>query len=120
MRGVFLHVLAVSLVLSQCILTGHELNEQDTLGSVGVIVSTILIKFTGWSGFDPLASIFIAVLIMASVIPLVIDSGRVLCLDVGEGKEKEIRSALAEVSLLLSRLSVIANGRVAGFRRRIV
>jgi zinc transporter 5/7 len=69
------------------------------LGSVGVIVSTILIKWTGWSGFDPLASIFIALLIVASVVPLVIDSGRILCLDVGEGKEKEIREALAEVSL---------------------
>jgi zinc transporter 5/7 len=65
---------------------------------VGVIVSTILIKWTGWSGFDPLASIFIALLIVASVVPLVIDSGRILCLDVGEGKEKEIRDALAEVS----------------------
>jgi len=65
---------------------------------VGVIVSTILIKWTGWSGFDPLASIFIAVLIVASVVPLVIDSGRILCLDVGEHKEKEIQSALAEVS----------------------
>jgi zinc transporter 5/7 len=63
-----------------------------------VIVSTILIKWTGWSGFDPLASIFIALLIVASVVPLVIDSGRILCLDVGEHKEKEIQSALAEVS----------------------
>nr|XP_031858458.1 uncharacterized protein CI109_006103 [Kwoniella shandongensis]KAA5525530.1 hypothetical protein CI109_006103 [Kwoniella shandongensis] len=80
MRGVFLHVLA------------------DTLGSVGVIISTILIKFTGWTGFDPIASLFIAALIMASVLPLVIDSGRVLCLDVGEDKEAEIRSALTELS----------------------
>ncbi|ADV25115.1 cation antiporter [Cryptococcus gattii E566] len=80
MRGVFLHVLA------------------DTLGSVGVIISTILIRFTGWTGFDPIASLFIAALIMASVIPLVIDSGRILCLDVGEEKENEIRSALTELS----------------------
>ncbi|AAW44947.2 cation:cation antiporter, putative [Cryptococcus deneoformans JEC21] len=80
MRGVFLHVLA------------------DTLGSVGVIISTILIRFTGWTGFDPIASLFIAALIMASVIPLVVDSGRILCLDVGEEKESEIRSALTELS----------------------
>lgn len=96
MRGVFLHVLAVSTpntLHSVCTV----LSCQDTLGSVGVIVSTILIKFTGWSGFDPLASIFIALLIVASVVPLVIDSGRILCLDVGEYKEKEIRDALAEV-----------------------
>ncbi|OCF31149.1 hypothetical protein I316_07116 [Kwoniella heveanensis BCC8398] len=82
MRGVFLHVLA------------------DTLGSVGVIISTILIRFTGWTGFDPIASLFIAVLIMASVIPLVIDSGRVLCLDVGNHKEEEIRSALTALSTI--------------------
>ncbi|PVV00525.1 hypothetical protein BB560_005091 [Smittium megazygosporum] len=52
MEGVFLHVLA------------------DTLGSVGVIVSTLLIEWFGWTGFDPLASMLIAVLIFASVIPL--------------------------------------------------
>ncbi|KAJ2539267.1 hypothetical protein EV175_006365, partial [Coemansia sp. RSA 1933] len=52
MQGVFLHVLA------------------DTLGSVGVIISTLLIRQFGWTGFDPLASIAIAVLIFASVVPL--------------------------------------------------
>ena len=41
MRGIFLHVLA------------------DTLGSVGVIASTVAIKLTGWQIFDPLASIMI-------------------------------------------------------------
>lgn len=52
---------------------------------------------TGWTGFDPLASLFIAGLIMASVIPLVIDSGKVLCLDVGPETEAQIRAALSEV-----------------------
>ncbi|KAF9518339.1 hypothetical protein BS47DRAFT_1482806 [Hydnum rufescens UP504] len=65
MRGVFLHVMA------------------DTLGSVGVIVSTLLIQLYGWTGFDPIASLFIATLIVASVVPLVIDCGRVLSLDLG-------------------------------------
>jgi zinc transporter 5/7 len=74
------------------------LTHQDTLGSVGVIISTILIRLTGWTGFDPLASLFIALLIMASVVPLVIDSGKVLCLDVGSESEAQIRAALAEVS----------------------
>ncbi|TDL23724.1 cation efflux protein [Rickenella mellea] len=78
MRGVFLHVMA------------------DTLGSVGVIISTLLIQFYGWTGFDPIASLFIAVLIVASVVPLVIDSGKVLCLDVGE-REENIKTALAEL-----------------------
>ena len=82
MRGVFLHVMA------------------DTLGSVGVIISTLLIQFYGWTGFDPIASLFIAVLIAASVIPLVIDSGKVLCLDV-DHREDNIKDALAEVSKTL-------------------
>ncbi|KAF9787328.1 cation efflux protein [Thelephora terrestris] len=78
MRGVFLHVMA------------------DTLGSVGVIISTILIRFYGWTGFDPIASLFIAILIAASVVPLVIDTGRILALDVSE-KDTSIESALKEL-----------------------
>lgn len=69
---------------------------QDTLGSVGVIISTILIRFYGWTGFDPIASLFIAILIAASVVPLVIDTGRILALDVSE-KDAVIESALKEV-----------------------
>ncbi|KAG9128131.1 putative zinc transporter msc2 [Ceratobasidium sp. 392] len=79
MRGVFLHVMA------------------DTLGSVGVIVSTLLIQWYGWTGFDPIASLFIAILIAASVIPLVIDCAKVLSLDTGE-RETSIRQALIELS----------------------
>ncbi|KAH0836579.1 cation efflux protein [Lanmaoa asiatica] len=78
MRGVFLHVMA------------------DTLGSVGVIVSTLLIQYYGWTGFDPIASLFIAVLIVASVVPLVIDTGRVLSLDLGDN-ENRVEMALKEL-----------------------
>ncbi|KAJ6485933.1 cation efflux protein [Mycena sanguinolenta] len=78
MRGVFLHVMA------------------DTLGSVGVIISTLLIQFYGWTGFDPIASLFIAILIAASVVPLVMDTGRVLCLDVSD-REATIDQALSEL-----------------------
>jgi len=69
----------------------------DTLGSVGVIISTLLIEYYGWTGFDPIASLFIAILIASSVLPLVIDCGRVLCLDIGE-KESDVRQALQELS----------------------
>ncbi len=44
--GIFLHILA------------------DTLGSVGVIVSSVLIQNFGWMMADPICSMFIAVLIM--------------------------------------------------------
>lgn len=81
MRGVFLHVMA------------------DTLGSVGVIVSTLLIQYYEWTGFDPIASLFIAVMIVASVIPLVIDTGRVLALDNGSS-DAGIQDALQAVTMV--------------------
>ncbi|KAL7009738.1 putative zinc transporter msc2 [Cystobasidiomycetes sp. EMM_F5] len=77
---------------------GHSHVMADTLGSVGVIISTLLINRYGWTGFDPIASIFIAVLIFASVVPLVTESGRLLCLDIGVDHEKDVRSALAKLS----------------------
>ena len=61
-----------------------------------MIISTILIHFYGWTGFDPIASLFIAILIAASVVPLVIDTGRILALDVSE-KDATIEFALKEV-----------------------
>jgi len=79
MKGVFLHVMA------------------DTLGSVGVIISTVLINRYQWTGFDPIASIFIAVLIFASVVPLVIDSAQVLCLELDDEREASVRKALADL-----------------------
>lgn len=76
---------------------------QDTLGSVGVIISTLLIQFYGWTGFDPIASLFIAILIAASVVPLVVDSGKVLCLDVAEPRDVMIQEALTEVCCIATR-----------------
>lgn len=76
MMGVYLHVMA------------------DTMGSVGVILSTLLIEWYGWTGFDPIASLFIAFMIVASVVPLVVDAGRILCLDLGDSREKEVQEAL--------------------------
>lgn len=60
MRGVFLHILA------------------DTLGSVGVIISAVLMHLFGWMRADPICSIFIAVLIAASVFPLIKESASIL------------------------------------------
>lgn len=79
MLGVYLHVMA------------------DTLGSIGVILSTLLIQYYGWTGFDPIASLFIAGLIVASVIPLLVESGRVLCLDLGEERVEQLLEVLEEV-----------------------
>ena len=70
-----------------------------------MIVSTLLIQFYGWTGFDPIASIFIALLIAASVTPLVIDTGKVLALDVAQ-RADSIAHALNEVTALLALLCV--------------
>ncbi|RUS29484.1 cation efflux family-domain-containing protein [Jimgerdemannia flammicorona] len=79
MQGVFLHILA------------------DTLGSVGVIISTILIQIFGWTGFDPIASMFIATLIFLSVLPLIRDSAAVLMLSLNADQALHIDQALHEV-----------------------
>jgi len=60
MQGVFLHIIA------------------DTLGSVGVIISAILMQLFGWFIADPICSIFIAVLIALSVGSLIADSVAIL------------------------------------------
>ena len=59
MEGVFLHILA------------------DTLGSVGVIISSLLIEYYSLFIADPICSLFIAVLIFLSVIPLLLKSTEV-------------------------------------------
>ena len=58
----------------------------------------LLIQFYGWTGFDPIASLFIAILITVSVIPLVIDTGKFLCLDV-DHQDQDIWQALLEVCI---------------------
>lgn len=86
LAGVFLHVLA------------------DTLGSIGVIVSTVLIEQFGWFIADPLCSLFIAVLIFLSVVPLIKDACQVLLLRLPPEYEKELHVALEKVSYLISSL----------------
>ncbi|KAI6241374.1 hypothetical protein M3Y99_00364400 [Aphelenchoides fujianensis] len=57
MQGVFLHVLA------------------DTLGSVFVIISTLMIQWFGWQWVDPLCSLILSLIIVGSVYPLLKSSG---------------------------------------------
>jgi len=82
MHGIFLHILA------------------DTLGSVAVVISTILVHYSGWSGYDPLASCFIAILIFASAVPLVSSTARTLLLTLPADTEYIVRETLAGVSTL--------------------
>ena len=58
MRGAYLHMLA------------------DTLVSVGVVVSGIVIGFTGWNWIDPVIGIVIALIILVSTWQLLAESLR--------------------------------------------
>lgn len=82
MHGIFLHILA------------------DTLGSVAVVISTVLVHYSGWAGFDPLASCLIAILIFASAIPLVSSTAKSLLLTLPADVEYNVRDTLAGVSTL--------------------
>jgi solute carrier family 30 (zinc transporter), member 5/7 len=79
MEGIFLHVLA------------------DTMGSVGVIISTLLIKYKGWLIADPICSVFISVMIVSSVLPLLRNSAEILLQRVPRSHEKDLSVALDDV-----------------------
>jgi zinc transporter 5/7 len=69
----------------------------DTLGSVGVIVSSVLIEQFGWYIADPVCSIFIAVLIFMSVLPLLKNSALVLLLRTPVKVQDQLPAALSKV-----------------------
>ncbi|KAL1209708.1 Metal tolerance protein 12 [Cardamine amara subsp. amara] len=79
MEGIFLHVLA------------------DTMGSVGVVISTLLIKYKGWLVADPASSIFISILIIASVIPLLRNSAEILLQRVPRAHRRDLREAMRNI-----------------------
>ncbi|KAJ2816437.1 hypothetical protein FBU31_006577 [Coemansia sp. 'formosensis'] len=93
MQGVFLHVLA------------------DTLGSVGVIISTLLIQWFGWTGFDPLASIAIASLIFASVVPLVRDSMHMLLLRLPDDAQTGVQLSIDQIHRQVGGISAISRAQ---------
>ncbi|XP_067931468.1 zinc transporter 7-like [Watersipora subatra] len=82
MQGVFLHILA------------------DTLGSVGVIVSSALINQYNWYIADPVCSMFIATLIAISVVPLIRDSVGILLMRTPKALDMELPACYTRVSQL--------------------
>jgi len=79
MQGIYLHVMA------------------DALGSVAVIISTILIKYQGWNGWDALGGIIVSVLILLTAIPLVKSTGLKLLLTLPDDVEYKVRATLQEI-----------------------
>jgi len=71
-RGAFLHMLA------------------DTLVSIGVVVSGIVIQYTGWTVIDPLIGLVIAVVILVSTWSLLSESLRMSTDAVPEGFDTEL------------------------------
>lgn len=88
MEGIFLHVLA------------------DTMGSVGVVISTLLIKYKGWLVADPACSIFISVMIISSVVPLLRNSAEVLLQRVPRAHEQDLRVAFDDLMRITGVCSV--------------
>ncbi|KAL9114094.1 MAG: hypothetical protein Q9227_001866 [Pyrenula ochraceoflavens] len=82
MRGIYLHILG------------------DALGSVGVVVSTILVQYTGWNGWDPIASCIIAAVIGFHAYPLVTRTAYSLLMALPDDVEYNLRDTLAGVSSL--------------------
>ena len=76
-RGAFLHMAA------------------DTLVSVGVVISGIVIAYTGWTIIDPIVSLIIAVVILISTWELLSDSLRLAVDGIPDGVDlKEIEQLL--------------------------
>lgn len=69
----------------------------DTLGSVGVMISAILMNQFGWLIADPICSIFIAILISISVYPLLRDSTYILLQRIPYGLEDKLPQCLAKI-----------------------
>lgn len=79
MYGVYLHVLA------------------DTLGSVGVIISSLLIQYFEWYVSDPICSIFISILILGSSYPLIRQTGLQLVQRVPESIQKRAENQIQKL-----------------------
>ncbi|KAF4317764.1 hypothetical protein BBO99_00007781 [Phytophthora kernoviae] len=80
MYGVYLHVLA------------------DTLGSVGVIISSVLIEMYEWHVADSASSALISLLILGSTLPLLRDTARQLLQGAPQELEGKVNAALRDCS----------------------
>lgn len=88
MQSVFLHIVA------------------DTLGSVGVMISALLMNQYGWMIADPICSLFIAILISISVYPLLRDSIYILMQRIPVDLEDKLPYCLSKIHGLNGVLNV--------------
>lgn len=88
MQSVFLHIVA------------------DTLGSIGVMISALLMNQFGWMIADPLCSLFIAILISVSVYPLLKDSIFILMQRIPLNLDGKLPGCLMDIQSLEHVISV--------------
>jgi cobalt-zinc-cadmium efflux system protein len=70
----------------------------DMVGSVGVILGAVVIRFTGWTGVDPIVAVAISVWVLPRTWILLRDTINVLLEGVPSGMSlPEIRAAIAKV-----------------------
>ena len=79
MTGIYLHILA------------------DTLGSVGVIVSSLLIKYFGWTKSDAICSIVISILILMSVFPFLYKNTLILLSKIPSKSYRKFTNAINQI-----------------------
>jgi cation diffusion facilitator family transporter len=94
MYGVYLHVLA------------------DTLGSVGVIISSVLIQLYEWHVADSVSSALISLLILGSTLPLLRDTARQLLQGAPQELEGSVSAALREVQTIVPGVQRVAQWNI--------
>jgi len=72
----------------------------DTLGSVGVITSSLLIHYFHYTMADAICSLCISFLIVMFVLPLIKDTSHILLNGFPEPKENSLRDCLLKVASL--------------------
>ena len=72
----------------------------DLLGSVGAIIASLVIIYTGWTPIDPILSVFVAIIILRSAWHVVRESGHILLEGAPRGfdRRKLIEDLEAELS----------------------
>ena len=65
----------------------------DSLGSLGVIVSTVLVKYHGLSVADPICSFLVAVMVLVSGIPFLKSTALQLLLKSPKGLKRRVKSS---------------------------
>ena len=78
----------------------------DTLGSVGVMISAVLMSQFGWLIADPICSLFIAILISVSVYPLLRDAIYILMQRIPVELEQKLPDCLYKIQNLKGILNV--------------